>query len=227
MHIIPNQGSSLNPSTRKAGSGFTLIELLTVIAIIGILAGIIIPTTGAVRTSAKKAKARSQFSQWATAFMLFKQEYGYLPQVTVSTTNRMIDPTKFIGALSGKDYLGVPISSTTSPDLAGNKKRISFYGFADGDLLRNAAGTTINEVIDSFDNSQIAMIIDVDNDGLIKDSSTELVRQNLKSGNSVAGLSATAITTPATQFPADGLRMGVAFYSVGKGEKDTDLVYSW
>ncbi len=93
-------------------------------------------------------------------------------------------------------------------------------------MLRNAAGATINEIIESFDNSQIAMLIDVDGDGLIKDSSTELVRANLKSGNSVTGLGAT-ITTPATNFPVDGLRMGVAFYSAGKGDKDTDLVYSW
>lgn len=214
------------PPTRVSRAGFTLIELLTVIAIIGILAGIIIPTVGAVRNSAKKAKTRTQFSQWVSSFTLFKQEYGYFPQVTTSTTNRAIDPTKFIGALSGKDYQGTVITPITNADLAGNKKRISFYGFSDADLLRNAAGATVNEVIESFSNSQIVMLIDVDNDGLIKDTSTELVRQNLQPGNSVVGLGAT-VTTPAAQFPADGLRMGVAFYSVGKGDSNSDIVYSW
>ena len=49
-------------------SGFTLIELLTVIAIIGILAGILIPTIGLVRKNAAKTKAASDLRQIATAY---------------------------------------------------------------------------------------------------------------------------------------------------------------
>jgi prepilin-type N-terminal cleavage/methylation domain-containing protein len=52
--------SSPKKATRR---GFTLIELLTVIAIIGILAAILIPTVSKVREHAKRAKCMSNVRQ--------------------------------------------------------------------------------------------------------------------------------------------------------------------
>jgi prepilin-type N-terminal cleavage/methylation domain-containing protein len=194
---------------------FTLIELLTVIAIIGILAGILIPTVGAVKKSANKSKTKVQFSQWASAVELFKQEYGYYPDIA---TDNKLDPTKFFAALTGKDYAGAAVT-----DLNGNKRKLSFYSAADSELVKNATtGAVTNEIMDAFGNSQIAVYIDTDLDGIVIP-----VADKLNVGNSVEGSTANANSPTASDFPSSGVRAGAVFYSAGNGSSANDYVLSW
>jgi prepilin-type N-terminal cleavage/methylation domain-containing protein len=73
-------------TTRRSHAGFTLIELLTVIAIIGILAGIVIPATGTVLKNAKRAADSANLRQIGQSSLIY------------ATTNKDQLPSKELGS---------------------------------------------------------------------------------------------------------------------------------
>ncbi|MDR1282687.1 MAG: prepilin-type N-terminal cleavage/methylation domain-containing protein [Opitutaceae bacterium] len=68
---IENRESKISRAWRGA---FTLVELLTVIAIIGILAAILVPTVSKVRETAKVARDISNARQVAISILLYRDE---------------------------------------------------------------------------------------------------------------------------------------------------------
>lgn len=77
---LPLQKNILHQNEDYMVKGFTLVELLAVIAIVGILAGIIIPTVGAVRQSARANKLTANLRTVASAALLSADENrGRLP----------------------------------------------------------------------------------------------------------------------------------------------------
>jgi len=67
------------PGRFRSMHGFTLIELLIVIAIIGILMALLFPAVNGTINAARKAQARNDATQIATACVAYETEYGVGP----------------------------------------------------------------------------------------------------------------------------------------------------
>jgi prepilin-type N-terminal cleavage/methylation domain-containing protein len=67
----------MHPSRKR--TGFTLIELLTVIAIIAILMGLLLPALNAAKNAARKSQAKNDLTQLVAAVKAFYTDYGVYP----------------------------------------------------------------------------------------------------------------------------------------------------
>ena len=142
-------------------SGFTLIELLTVIAIIGILAGILIPTVGAVRQQATTATSKARISQYLAAIQSFKSEYKYYPFSSLLGGEGELDLSDvatskvFTEALSARDMAN--LKETVSVE--GNRRRIQFYTFTEDEIADGTETSAADTIIDGFGNNQIFIVL--------------------------------------------------------------------
>lgn len=98
--------------------GFTIVELLTVMAVIAILIGLLVPALYQVREYANEIEQKAQFHSIDVALEMFKTEFGAYPESSDNfdpfdaTKNHALDPIPYCGAnklaeaLVGLDYLG-------------------------------------------------------------------------------------------------------------------------
>jgi prepilin-type N-terminal cleavage/methylation domain-containing protein len=97
---------------------FTLVELLTVLAIIALLVGLLIPSLTLIRNTAKEAKQKAQLTQIGLALTAFRTDYGDYPYSDlISHDTGVADYSgaqKLAEALLGRDLLGFHPKSTWS-----------------------------------------------------------------------------------------------------------------
>ena len=182
----------MNTSKHKTYA-FTLIELLTVIAIIAILGGILIPIIGGVSENARIASSKARLAQYINALELFKAEYNYYPtvfdddkadgngNVTIGLAT-ILNSENFVEALSGRDHLsGDPAAAE------GNYKMISFYTFSEKEFLDEGGGDySTNRLADMFNNTNIYIMVDFDGDGTIRPYSSDPVSPGVIKGTATA-----------------------------------------
>ena len=153
---------------KQTNKGFTLVELLMVIAIIGLLASILIPTVGTVRENATIAAGKSQLSQYVNAVLQFKNEYGYYPfaRGTKDYVIDLSDPAisrAFIETMSGRDA-----ETGSSKGVGGNRRRIAFHDFSESEFFVGDDDLPVfTQLADRFNNFNILIMIDGNGDGFI------------------------------------------------------------
>lgn len=115
----------------RPSPGFTLIELLTVIAIIGILAAILIPVVGRVRSSAHAAHCVSNLRQIGTATFLYLNDNNdrFFPRVQGSrfhvlgksgTSRPLAADQRPLNIYLGVDHPEDPVDVARCPEDAGS-----------------------------------------------------------------------------------------------------------
>lgn len=84
---------------------FTLVELLTVLAIVAVLVGILVPSLNMVRNVARETKQKAQFAAIDQGILAFKSDYGDYPPSDYSN-GTYFGAQKLAEALVGRDLLG-------------------------------------------------------------------------------------------------------------------------
>ncbi len=222
-----------------------MVELLCVIAVIGILASILIPTVSGARLAANKAKTRTQFAQWSAAFEAYRQEYGSYPQFFTSGAQKLINQgatttpagnhlfhDTLAGAHRDGSILTGAVTGTPVPALGQNTRRIRFVSFSDSDFVTpgdvtSGYNTAAQQwfIRDAFHNTSIAVIADANLDGVIngRDSTGGFPAVTV-AGGTLTIRPTTVVTTGTT----GGTHAGVIFYSAPPGAStEADLIVSW
>jgi prepilin-type N-terminal cleavage/methylation domain-containing protein len=138
---------------QRTHSAFTVVELLIVIAIILVLAGLILATSGYVQTKGKRSRAEAEIAALSAALENYKADNGIYPIDTANgTTNTldariMFDPTAAQYAAAS-----VFLYKELSGDPTGNRVPTgkSYFSFKPNMLLPKDQAQPVVAIADPF-----------------------------------------------------------------------------
>jgi len=134
-----NKMNSIIRHNRKTRA-FTIIELLTVMSIIVILIGLLVPALNKVRQYAKTVRQKAQFHSMDAAIELFNNEFdGYPPSNALDESNASYcGAMKLCEAMMGRDLLGFHPRSVFRQD--GKDRALNPVYLPDSDNLKARKG---------------------------------------------------------------------------------------
>ncbi len=156
--------------------GFTLIEVITVISILIILAGILIPSILSVQNRAKRAQTEALFGRIVNALTLYYQDHGGYPDFTGNSSNGDV-----IVELNNSEHWRAftEILALSRPDGSAfenpenepliNKFNLKRKRYFDLQLKELASPGGTPELVDGFGNPNIVVVIDADLDLRIRE----------------------------------------------------------
>ena len=111
----------------RGNAGFTLLEVLAVVALLGVLGAMLLPSLDSAAGRAKNARLESDLATIDNAILLYKMDNGTCPSALSDLVDEYIAKGKEF-----KDATGTELSYTP----AGDKLSYSLTG-------KNAAGETV------------------------------------------------------------------------------------
>ena len=134
-------------------AAFTVIELLIVIAMIFVLAGLILATSGYVQTKGKRSRAEAEIAAISTALENYKADNGIYPiDATNGTTNALDARTMLNPTTAQYAAASVFLYKELSGDPIGNRIPTgkSYFDFKPNMLLPRNQAEGVSAIADPF-----------------------------------------------------------------------------